>query len=100
MKRYRLTRQAVSDMRAIGRYTADRWGQNQRSKYLRQLNARFAWLAQNPRLGRNRSDINERYFCFPEGEHLIFYRIDGDIIEIIGIPHQLMDIPAHLGLPN
>jgi toxin ParE1/3/4 len=84
-------------MQAIGRYTTGRWGKNQRSKYLRQLNARFAWLAENSRLGRNRPDINDKYFCFPEGEHLIFYRIDGDMIEIIAIPHQLMDTQAHLG---
>jgi toxin ParE1/3/4 len=60
------------------------------------LNARFAWLADNPRLGRHRPDINQRYFSFPEGEHLIFYRIEGDTIEIIGVPHRLMDVPVHL----
>ena len=95
MKRYRLTTKAVSDMRSIGRYTAEQWGQDQRSQYLRQLDRRFKWLAENPGLGRNRPDIDETYFCYPEGEHLIFYRIDGTTIEIIGILHRRMDIAAY-----
>lgn len=96
MKRYRLTKKAVSDMRSIGRYSTQNWGVAQRNRYLRQLNIRFAWLAENPRLGSDRSDIDQRYLCFPEGEHLIFYRIDGDTIEIIGLPHRRMDVAAHL----
>jgi hypothetical protein len=30
--------------------------------------------------------------CFPEGRHLIFYTITKRGIDIIGIPHQGMDI--------
>lgn len=99
MKRFRLTKRAVADMRSIGRYTTENWGTVQRNKYLRQLNARFAWLAENPRLGKSRGDLDERYLCFPEGEHLIFYRIDGDTIEVIGIPHKMMDIANYLIKP-
>jgi toxin ParE1/3/4 len=98
VKKYRLTERAVDDLRSIGRYTVERWGIDQRNKYLRQLNGRFAWLANNPRLGRSRTDISKDYYSFSEGEHLIFYRINGDAIEIIGIPHRQMDIPAFFGI--
>lgn len=45
------------------------------------------WLADNPNLGL-RPD---------EGKHVIFYRAAGSNIEIIGIPHQRMDIERQLG---
>ncbi|WP_371264885.1 type II toxin-antitoxin system RelE/ParE family toxin [Nitrosomonas communis] len=32
------------------------------------------------------------YRCLPEGKHLTFYRIDGDMVKILGVPHASMDI--------
>ncbi|MBT3532412.1 MAG: type II toxin-antitoxin system RelE/ParE family toxin [Rhodospirillaceae bacterium] len=91
-KRYRVTPRAFGDLRNIGRYSAATWGKSQRDRYLREIDRRFAWLADNPRLGTHRPDINEGYFCFPQGSHLVFYLIREDGIDIIGIPHKEMDI--------
>jgi len=33
---------------------------------------------------------------YSEGQHLIFYRIEDDIIEIIGILHASMDLERYL----
>jgi toxin ParE1/3/4 len=92
----RLTPRALNDLRNIGRYTERQWGRTQRDTYLRALDARFSWLAAQPRRGRHRADIAEGYYCFTEGAHLIFYLIRDGGIDIIGIPHQAMDIPGHL----
>jgi len=97
MPRVRLTPRAREDLKRIGRYTLATWGRQQRDAYLRRLDRRFAWLADNPRLGRHRPDIQTGYYCFPEGAHLVFYLQDEDGIVIIGVPHQEMDIPDHLG---
>jgi hypothetical protein len=35
-------------------------------------------------------------FCFPEGRHLIFYIMTDNAVDVIGIPHQSMDVPLHL----
>ena len=35
---------------------------------------------------------NEGYYCFPEGQHLIFYPIHKHRIDVIGVPHKAMDI--------
>jgi plasmid stabilization system protein ParE len=35
---------------------------------------------------------------YPEGEHYVFYLIYPDRIDIIGVPHRLMDIPAYFGI--
>ena len=91
---FRLTPRAVEDLRKIGRYTLARWGREQRDDYLRALDARFGWLAQNPQRGSQRVDLATDYYSFAQGAHLIVYLIGGDGIEIIGVPHQSMDIPG------
>lgn len=88
---YRITPRARDDLIAIARFTEHRWGKLQRDRYLRALEHRFDWLAQNPGAGRHREDVREGYFCYPQGQHLIFYLVRESGIAIIGIPHQHMD---------
>lgn len=71
------------------------WGEAQRNVYLKDLERRFGWLAENPILGRPRSDVADGYYSFPQGEHVIFYLISQDGIEIIGVPHKEMDIISY-----
>lgn len=92
MATVRITPRAREDIRTIGRYTLEKWGRTQRNIYLQKLDKRFQWLSENPKLGRHRPDIEEGYYCFPQGVHLVFYIIRENGIDIIGIPHQSMDI--------
>ena len=89
---FRITPRARDDLLNIARYTLRIWGKQQREIYLRNLDERFQWLAENPRLGKSRPDVQEGYYSFPQGSHLVFYIIRDDGIDIIGIPHQNMDI--------
>ena len=93
--RVRLTPRARDDLLNIGRYTEQVWGRDQRDKYLRALDARFNWLAEHPRAGRHRPDVRADYYSFPQGSHVVFYLISDDAIDIIGIPHQEMDIISY-----
>lgn len=88
---YRITPRAEADLYEIARYTEAEWGREQRDRYLRALDARFQWLADNPRLGQKREDVAAGYYCYPQGKHLIFYILATDGIDIIGVPHQRMD---------
>jgi toxin ParE1/3/4 len=88
---YSLRRQAVADLESIWLHRYQEWGTEQADQYLRSLFSRFSWLSENPRLGKQRTDITPGYYCFPEGMHLTFYAIAQDGIDIIGIPHQNMD---------
>lgn len=89
---YRITPRALQDLQNIGRYTQEKWGREQRNKYLRALEKRFEWLAKNPHMGSPRPEIQKGYFSYIQGSHLIFYLKREDGIDIIGIPHQCMDI--------
>jgi toxin ParE1/3/4 len=64
------------------------WGKHQRSTYLKALEKRFDWLAENPQLGKHRTDVAEGYYSFPQGQHVIFYLISEKCIDIIGNPTQ------------
>lgn len=92
MTNYRVTPRARDDLKNIGRYTEQKWGKLQRNKYLKQLESRFEWLAENPLLGRGRSDIGEGFYSYPQAEHIVFYRCRLEVIEIIGVLHQEMDV--------
>ena len=93
---FRLRSLAQSDLELIWLYTLDQWGRDQANSYLESIINRFQWLVDNPSLGKHRDDIKEGYYCFPEGMHLIFYKIKEDHIDIIGIPHQNMDLINYL----
>lgn len=89
---FRITPRAQDDLKSIGHYTMRKWGKKQRGRYLRDLDKRFQWLADQPQIGKQRPDIKNGYYCFLQGSHLIFYIIDDDKINIIGVPHRSVDI--------
>lgn len=95
MNTYRITPRAKQDLKNIGRYTVKMWGKQQRNIYLRAIENRFIWLAQYPNKGRHRPDVHNGYYSYSQGMHVIFYLICNDGIDIIGIPHQRMDIANH-----
>ena len=92
IQRFRITPRAQRDLENIGRYTMNKWGKQQRNHYLRNLDHRFQWLAERPTVGKHRVDIEEGFYSFPHGAHLVFYLIHDSGIDIIGILHKEMDI--------
>lgn len=92
---YVLRQAAEADLEEIWLHTFRNWGSEQADAYLRALLSRLDWLAAHPRLGKPRPDIKPGYVCFPEGRHLIFYTIQAQGIEVIGILHQNMDYLDH-----
>jgi toxin ParE1/3/4 len=96
MASYFLSESAQQDIISIRNYTTDIWGQAQTSKYLTQLQQRLEWLANNPALGKLRNEVKEGYLSFPEGRHIIFYRVAACGIEVMGVIHQSEDIDTHL----
>jgi toxin ParE1/3/4 len=61
-----------------------------------QLESRLLSLLDTPYLGFARPDVSPGYRCLPEGKHLIFYRIENELVEVLGVPHMRMDIDRHL----
>lgn len=95
MNHYVIRKLARADLEDIWLYAFQEWGVEQADRYVRSLLSRFSWIAENPLLGKPRNDVKSGYYCFPEGMHVVFYKIAKTGPEIIGIPHQSMDGKAH-----
>ena len=93
---YFLREFARDDLEEIWLYTLTEWNAEQADDYIRCILARLDWLSENSAAGKPREDIKPGYYCYPEGRHLIFYLITDGIVDVIGIPHQSMDILGHL----
>jgi toxin ParE1/3/4 len=91
-ERFNLTPRAKEDLRGIWLYTIEVWDEAQADQYITQLYERFELLADQPHIGKHRTDICEGYYCFPQGSHQVFYLIVDDKISIIGVPHKDMDV--------
>jgi len=87
-------------MSDIAVFTVERWSDRKARQYLDALRARFEWLADNPLLGRPREDLHPDLRSWRQDAHMIFYRIAGDAIEIIGLPHASADFEAYFDQPD
>lgn len=95
-KKYELTPRAERDLKDIWFYTAEAWGDEQAEKYVALLEKRFEALADSPYIGAARPDIEKGYRYFPEGKHLVFYRVEENTVIILAVPHTSMDIERHM----
>lgn len=96
MSRYTLSPSAIIDISEIRQYTTDRWGEKQTSIYTEQLRDRMEWLSDNPQLGKERKEIAEGIYTYPQGSHLIVYRESDEGIEIARVLHRSMDYEYQL----
>ena len=82
---YCLTPTAEDDLEAIWRYSAETWSAAQADTYLDTLVATIETIVTMPTLSRERVEFDPPVRIHPAAEHLIIYRIDGDLITIIRI---------------
>ncbi|MFZ1692138.1 MAG: type II toxin-antitoxin system RelE/ParE family toxin [Flavobacteriales bacterium] len=94
----RVSRAAADDLEGIWLYTVDRWSLEQADRYLGLLLDGFELIRNEPKRGRDFSQVREGYLCLSVGAHLIFYRLNeaAHEVEIIRILHERMDIENRL----
>lgn len=93
---YKLRQSAKNDLKEIGRYTLKNYGKTQRDRYLRGLKKRFELLGENPGFGRPRDDVKAGYHCSDYEKHVVFYRVQKGIVEILAVLHASMVPELHL----
>ena len=92
----KLSNKAREDLVNIARYTEKTWGRDQRKFYLKHLDDAFQELARNPDLGRGCDEIRQGYFRYPQGSHVIFYRLGTEsTLEVIRVLHKRMEKGLH-----
>jgi toxin ParE1/3/4 len=93
--KYRLSKAAEEDLLGIALFGDEHFGTAQSNRYRDQLKQRFQVLAGQPFLYPAVDHIREGYRRSVCGAHSIFYRIDGEAVEIIRILKQ-QDLLTHL----
>ena len=85
MARYRLSNIAKEDLISIARWGDERHGIERSHQYRDDLKAHFMFLAENPLLYPAVDHIRFGYRRSVCGVHSVYYRIDGDIVEIMSV---------------
>ncbi|HLC15243.1 MAG TPA: type II toxin-antitoxin system RelE/ParE family toxin [Thermodesulfovibrionia bacterium] len=96
MTPFKLSTEAEQDLRSIYLYTYRNFGEEQADKYLSGLENAFQMISSNPRIGRERPDIDPLVRCMEHGKHVIFYDLHEDHILIVRVLHGRMDVKKHL----
>ncbi len=96
MPEIRIRPRARQDLKAIWRYTFERWGEAQADLYLQQLGTGIQSLREFPEIGEPCDQIREGYRKLQVNRHLIFYRRSEERVEIVRVLHQAMDLGRHL----
>lgn len=86
---------AETDIHEIWDYSADNWGPDQADHYTDALHDAYHALAAGRKRGRV-VDIRPNYLKVTTGSHVIYYRENGDRLEIIRILHAKQDVERHL----
>jgi toxin ParE1/3/4 len=85
MPDYRLAEAAKEDLIAIAQYGDEHFGVAQSDRYRDQLERRFSTLAENPLLYPAVEHIRAGYRRSVCGVHSIYYRIEGEGVEIVRV---------------
>lgn len=88
---YQLSLKADQDLEDIYEYSKLEFSTDQAVKYLTEFEDLFNQLVQNPKMGKERSEIKIGLRSFPRESHIVFYRIMKDRIRIVRILHARKD---------
>jgi toxin ParE1/3/4 len=85
---YRLAPEAEADLYRIWLYGLEQWGMVEADRYYAAFFERFEEIAANPLMYPLVDDIREGYRRSVCGRDSIYYRIEGEMVEIIAIIGQ------------
>ena len=91
MKRYRVSRDAESDLDDIFTYWAERASLEIADKLVDAIAERFWIIGEYPNFGKECGEIEPGVRCFPAGQYLIYYRKLRRGVEIAHLFHGARD---------
>ncbi len=93
---YVISKKAISDLEEIWLYTADKWSIEQADRYYNLIFDETAFICKSPKTGKQMEEIRKNYRAAKVKSHLIFYKVENDIVQIVRILHECMDIKSRL----
>jgi len=92
--KFRLTQPAIQDIEQIADYIASRSGLDRADRFLSNLDAKFAKIAQFPNIGRQRDEILPLLRSLSIDNYLILYMPMGPDVEIFRVVSGYRDLSA------
>ncbi|QPJ61305.1 MAG: type II toxin-antitoxin system RelE/ParE family toxin [Candidatus Nitronauta litoralis] len=86
-----LSLEAEDDIRDILQYTLETYGEQQLLVYQEKLDQALATVLNNPGVGHKRPDLPPEYDAYPEGEHILIFRVKEKTIYVVRVLHGRMD---------
>ena len=93
-RQYTKTHKTVRDLEAIYRFGRREWGREKSTQYLLHLEKCFERLAAMPESGPFRPEIGPGIRSFVHRAHVIYYRAERDLVEIVRVLHTAQDQKA------
>lgn len=88
--------EAETDLENIWLYSFETWGESQADRYYDKLIAGIDSLLANPLSGQERDSIRKGYRSIQINRHVVYYRLQGETIDIVRILHERMNHGLHL----
>ena len=94
--KYRISATTIKDLDGIWEYTFTNWSKNQADRYHNLLMNEIEFVAENRTSGKSMDQIKEGYLVTYVKSHMIFFKRNEEIVEVIRILHQKMDVESNL----
>jgi toxin ParE1/3/4 len=94
--KYRISATAIKDLDGIWVYTFTNWSKDQADRYHNLLMNEIEFVAENRTSGKSMDQIKEGYLVTYVKSHMIFFKRNEEIVEVIRILHQKMNIESNL----
>jgi toxin ParE1/3/4 len=93
---YVISKSAVLDLEEIWLFTAEKWSIEQADRYYSLLFDEIEYICSNVNSGKSMDLVRKGYRASKVKSHLIFYRVNKNVIEITRILHERMDFETKL----
>lgn len=87
---------AEIDLEDIWLYSFERWNEHQADQYYDELIDGIKRLTDNPKLGKPCESIRRGYRSLQINRHVVYYRVQGQTIDIVRVLHERMEPTRHL----
>jgi len=94
--KYRIRSAAVKDLEGIWEYTFRKWSKDQADRYHGLIVNEIEYVANNKTIGKDMEYLKEGYLVTYMKSHMIFFKRQKGIVQVIRILHQKMDIESIL----
>lgn len=89
---YKISNLAEADIASILDFSYEQFGMDVMINYHESLTSCFETLAQNPQIGLKSDCIRDGYFRFNHQSHVVFYKIQAEMIMIVRVLHKSMNV--------